>query len=511
MKTVSDIVEIMKFIATSPTKAYITEYSEEELAKLTKLLTYNNTSAAHLVKRHYQNKYWRQSTPGTWNLRLEELKKDVVKVLVFKDDKGVYIRPGSLPHLGDMAGPHNTEILFKYPTPKKIPWAKPLPFELHPYQQSSADNLVSVVHGNVEICTGAGKSAILLKVSRETGFKTVIIAPSKSIFLELVEKFEHHFGKAKIGKFGDSKKVLGKQITICIGDSLANVKKDTKEWEFFSKTEMMCVDESHTWGAETLDAVCHGILADVPYRMFFSATQTRGDGAEKLLQSIIGKTVCTLTTKQAVDGDYICAHNYRIISVPSGNPNYTTSNALDMKRVHFLNNKHILNFAAKLANADALVNKRQTLILVEELSQLAYLLPLIKVPVVIAHSESKPARLAELGLYKVKPDESVELFNKGEAMVLIGTSCIATGTNIFPTHNTVNCAGGSSEIKTKQGAVGRSVRKMSSSPYKNSNAPKTVATIYDFDVRGIDIMTKHLENRMACYSESGSEIKYIEL
>lgn len=501
----------MKFVVETPTKAYVKDATPEEIEALKGLLTYTNTAAAHLVKRHYNNRNWRNTNAISWASRLEELKKDVTQTLVFTDDQGLFIRPGSISYI---TLPHTVENKVEYPKPKIIPWAKTLPFALHPYQENSASALIAeCVNGpaNVELTTGSGKSAILLKVYRETGFKTVIIAPSKSIFNELIEKFEHHFGKGKVGKFGDSKKLLGKNITIAIGDSLCNVKSGTPEWEFFSTMQMFEADESHTWGAETLDQICHGVLANVPVRLFFSATQTRGDGAERLLQSIIGKTVHTLTTAEAIEGGYICNHDFRIVETESSNPNYMTGDALDMKRIHFLGNKNIAAFIAKLANADAMVNKRQSLILVEELGQIAAIVKLLKVPVVYAHSESKKERLLELGLEKVDPADSVASFNRGEAMILVGTSCISTGTNIFPTHNTFNWVGGASEIRTKQGAVGRSVRKMSSSPYKNPNAPKDKATIWDFNVQDIHLMTKHLEDRLGFYKDSGTEIKYIRL
>lgn len=501
----------MKFVITSPTKAYLRDHTLEEFASLTEQLKYTNTAAAHLVKRHYNNRTWRNSNSTSWSTRLEELKKDVTKLLIFTDVDGTYIRPGSIPYL---TLPFLIENCVKYPTPKAIPWAKPLPFALYPYQTISATELIKEsINGpaNVELTTGSGKSAILLKVYRETGYRTAVIAPSKSIFNELVEKFEHHFGKNAIGKFGDGKKKLGKRITVCIGDSLCNIKKDTPEWEFFSGLDMFCADESHTWGAETLDTICHGVLAEVPVRMFFSATQTRGDGAKRLLQSIIGKTVHKLTTAEAIQGDYICNHEFKIVQLGSSNPNYTSSDALDMKRIHFLGNKNIAAFIAKVVNAEAIVNKRQSLILVEELGQIAAIARLLKVPFAYAHAESKKERLTELGLQKVDPAESVEKFNKGEAMALIGTSCIATGTNIFPTHNTFNWVGGASEIKTKQGAVGRTVRKMTSSPYQNPNAPKDKGIIWDFDVYDVDLMGKHLNDRIVYYGDSGTEIKYIKL
>lgn len=500
----------MKIEVTNPSKAFL-EATQEEFDRLYKLLSYTNTANQHLLKRHYANHWAKSKNLQAWQVKLEELKNSIHNTLIFEENGKKFIRPGSLPYLVESG--LSCEITNKviYPTPKRVPWAKPLPFELHPYQEQSATSLIKAIHGNVELCTGAGKSAILLKVCRETGFRTAIIAPSKSIFLELLEKFEYHFGKNMVGTYGDGKKKLGKKFTICIGDSICNIKPGTEEWTFFSTLDMLCVDESHTWGADTLESICHGVLECVPYRLFFSGTQTRGDGAKKLLQSIIGRTVHTLSTQEAVAGGYICPHDYRIVEVESSDPNYTSSDALEMKRIHHLRNRNICAFIAKLANAEATTKRRQTLILVEELDQIASLLPLLKVPTAIAHSETKPARLAELGLSKVDRQESVEKFNKGEAMVLIGTSCIAVGTNIYPTHNTANWVGGTSEIKTKQGAVGRSVRLGNQNPWAKNCVPKDKSTIWDFMVFDVPIMVTHTESRVGFYSDSGSEVRTIRL
>lgn len=498
----------MKITVKTPSKAYCTDFTQDEMDSLRKQLTYSNTAAAYLVKRHYNNRTWKGKNKESWQARLEELRANVTKVLVWEDKEGTFIRPGSIPYLVF----DGTEVVneVKYPSPKKMAWAKMLPFSLHPYQELSSEKLIEEKHGNVELCTSAGKTAILLKICRETGFKTAIIAPSRSVFNELVEKFEHHLGKGNIGKFGDGKKVLGKRITVCIGDSIANIKTGTKEWEFFSKLDMVCVDESHTWGADSLEDICHGVLADIPYRSFFSATQTRGDGAVKLLQSIIGKTVHVLPTWEAKEKGYISDHEFYIVDIESSNPNFMTPDPLEMKRIHFLNNKNVAAFIAKLANVSA-SKGQQTLVLVEELQQISTLSRLLTVPFAYAHSETKAARLSELGLEKVNPAESVEKFNKAEAMVLIGTSCISTGTNIYPTHNTANWVGGTSEIKTKQGTVGRSVRKGEYNPHKDKCQIKTKSRIFDFNIHDIHLMSEHLKDRLEYYADSRSEIKRINL
>lgn len=497
----------MDFEVINPTRALVKNATDEDIAGLARSLRYTNTSNAQLLKRHYNKQWLRRQNPDKWAAELEFLKGEVNKTLLLECDDGFYIRPGYLPYLGDSTIQNH----IKYPTPKKIAWAKPLPFKLHDYQQQSVERLLEVKHGNVELCTGAGKSAILLTLCRETGFRAAIIAPSKSIFFELLEKFETHLGKANVGAFGAGRKKIGKRFTICISDSLTNVERGSEEWEFFSNLDMICVDESHTWGAETLEQICHGIFYKVPYRFFTSGTQTRGDGGKKLLQSIIGKTVYKLTTKEAVDGGFICPHSFVIVDVESSNPNFTHRDSIVMKRAHFLNNKNIAAIAAKIANADAMLKGKQTLILVDELSQISLILPLLKVPYAYAHSDANTARLQTMGLERVDSDESVKRFNRGEVKVLIGTSCIATGTNIFPTHNTINWVGGTSEIRTKQGAVGRSVRMLNQSPWADKCVPKDVCKIFDFNVKDVPVMGRHLEDRKAFYADSGSEIRYIKI
>jgi superfamily II DNA or RNA helicase len=500
----------MKFTIESPTRAYLHgNFTNEEFEALKKELTYTNTAAAHDVKRHYANQWLRRKDSAGWERKLDDLKSKVKPTLVFEDNEGIYIRPSSLKYLQMPYEIAENKII--YPTPKPIAWKHMLPFMLHPYQTLSWQNLLKEKHANVELCTGAGKSAIILKLCRETGFRTAIVAPSRSIFNELLDQFEHYFGRGNVGAFGDGKKKIGKLFTVCIADSLVNIKRDTPEWEFFSGLDMIIADESHTWGAETLETICHGIFEKVPYRFFMSGTQTRGDGAEKLLQSIIGPTVFTLTTEQGVKGGFICPHDFTIVKIESSNPNYNSNEPLEMKRIHFLNNRNIAAFIAKLANGVAIHNC-QTLVLVEELSQISALVKLLKVPYAYAHSEKNPKRLLELGLEKADTKEAVEKFNKHEVQILIGTSCIATGTNIYPTHYTVNWVGGASEIKTKQGAVGRSVRLHDQNPYKDRCVKKEIAHIFDFDVWDIPTMTRHLEEgRIPCYMDSGSEIRRIAI
>ena len=195
----------MKLTIMSPTVAVVANYTDEEMSSLKKQLSYVDLAAKYELKRLSKNFWFKKSNPLKWKLQCDLLKSQINKSLVFEDGLK-FIRPGSIPYLEGL----NLEIedLVVYPKPKKIPWAKKIPFELYPYQKESVEKLMEIKHGNVELCTGAGKSMILLNICRETGFRCAVVAPSKSIFNELITLFEKYLGKGMVGKFGNGKKKL---------------------------------------------------------------------------------------------------------------------------------------------------------------------------------------------------------------------------------------------------------------------------------------------------------------
>jgi superfamily II DNA or RNA helicase len=500
------ILCFMRFKIVSPVKALVLDSTDEELADLREDLTYTNTAAAHDVKRHYNNNWLRRQNNEAWEKRLDFLKSKVKNTLVFEDEEGkTFIRPGSIPYLS----PYDVENTVVYPIPKKIPWAKIPKFTPYIYQKESIERLLKERHGCVSITTGGGKSLILLHICRELGLKTIIMTPSAAITDQLYKEFTGYFGKGNVGKYGDGRKDTDKLFTLATGQALTRIESDSDAWKEFSKTQVFISDESHANPAETMESVCHGVLANAPYRFFFSATQVRNDGQNKLLESINGRIVHTLTTRDAILGGYICSHEFKIVRIESSNPNMTADEPLENKRIHLLRNKNIAAFAAKLANASAIQGK-QTLILVEEVSQIAMIVPLLTVPYAIAHSETKKDRLLELKIPKADVGKAIEDFNKNEVKVLIGSSCISMGCNIYPVHNLVNIQGGSSEIKTKQ-ALGRSVRLHNQNPWADRCLPKDKATIWDFDIWDVGVLDHHLKARIEWYEESGTKIEYVEI
>lgn len=368
-----------------------------------------------------------------------------------------------------------------------------------------SDNLY--VMGDFTVTHNCGKSFILLMIARQMGIPTVVVTPSKSIFNELLKEFQTRLGKKYVGGYGDGKKQIDKLITISIGKSLTMLKESSDAYKHFKNKQLMLIDESHTFAANQLETVCHNVLSDVPYRMFVSATQTRGDGTEKLLQSIIGKNVLEMDLKQAIDDGYLCPLNFSIIETFSPST-LNKKDPIECKREHLLYNNEVAKIAANIANASARHGDQSTLILVEELRQIQMLTKLLEVPYGYVHSAAKK-EAAVWGLDKVKLQEQVDAFNEGEIKVLIGTRAISTGTNMYPTHNVINWVGGASEIMTKQGTMGRSTRKLEISKYKNKHVPKPYTQIYDFKIKGQPILDRHLSTRIRYYQEADGNIVHI--
>jgi len=315
-------------------------------------------------------------------------------------------------------------------------------------------------------------------------------------------------GKALVGGYGNGKKDLKKPITIAISKSLTLIKKGSEAEKFFKNKQVMEIDEAHQFASSTLDKVCNGVLGDVPYRFLVSATQVRGDGTLPVLQSIIGRRVLDMNIEQGIKGGFLCPLDFTIIKTISPSTK-KKRDPIECKRVHFLYNTNIAKIYSQLANAMWEQRGESTLILVEELVQIQMISKMLKVPFTYIHSASKKDA-AEYGLLKVDLKTELERFNMGEVKVLIGTKSISTGTNIFPTHNVLNWAGGSSEVVTMQGTMGRSTRKLELSKYKDFHKPKPLSRIIDVDVTDQTLLGKSLSKRIGFYELTGEKVKIME-
>ncbi len=501
-------------VLNSPTTARLIGY-ESKKTQLTKALTYIDKRVDFELKKTTKTlEKWETKISGVmrnklgdaaYEARIEEMKARNAeltaarkKCLLFEDAEGLWTHSG-LAHRIAKAGKDKIEIAYKLPESASYAW-KNLPRHTdRPYQEEAFQKLLEASQRGpcgVELATGAGKSTIIRNLVQHLGMRTVVMAPSTSIARQLYDDLVYHLGINLVGLYGDGKKEYSKEVVVGIDDSLTRVKPGSDDWTALSSAQVFIADESHLCPADSLAKVCLTLNKDAPYRFFFSATQMRNDGLDLVLDGITGKIVMHKDVKELVDEGYLSRPFFKMVKVRT-NSTYRSPDANLMTRKHFYYNRVVYETAAKLANQFVEKMKRPVVILVEELEQFQRILPHLKHPCRFAHGPLTKAtkEFVPEQYQKDKPTELVEAFNRGDFPILIGTSCISTGTDIQVAMAEIYLQGGKSPIKVRQG-VGRETRGGTKGFVKNpmTGEQKVDCVHVDFDVVDPDMEGKDLMN-----------------
>lgn len=477
------------FEVVSPIKMLIPDCIPD--ADLESALTFVDKKIDFQIQRLQNSQFlaWKLGPKGLQEA-IDNLKRQQKRCLLFKDKNGKrYTYPSLFQKLSVLFG-GTVETKLKYPESELIPWKKPPYKEMRPYQKQALQDLINNRHAGVEIATGLGKSFIILNLCKQLGLKAVIMTPSISIAKQIHAEFLEAFGSRYVGAFFDSKKESNKRFVISVAASLARVDKDSKHYEALSSASVFIADESHMCPAKTLEEVCHGLLKDAAWRFFFSGTQLRSDGLGLLLEAITGPIIARMSVKDGVDQGYLSKPSFYMMQTTSPSPFYSRD-ANEMTRQHFFYNPEVNKMAAKIANKSVELQGHQVLILVDEFEQFAHLLPHLKHEVQFAHGgiTSNNAESIPKEFHNSDPTKLVEEFNNKKFPILVGTSCISTGTDIRSVNTIVFLMGGKSEVQIRQ-SVGRGTRLFEG---------KDGFRFFDFDVTNVDVMHRHATERSVVY------------
>jgi superfamily II DNA or RNA helicase len=390
----------------------------------------------------------------------------------------------------------------EYPDRELIPWESQPKNTMRPYQKEAVQRLLQARHGAVELATGLGKSTIILYLVKSLGLPTVVMAPSRSIAGQLYADFKYALGAKRVGFFGDGKKDCNKLVTIAIAASLVRVEPGTPQWEAFQKKQVFVADESHLTPAATLQQVCFGLLAQAPYRLFFSATQMRNDGLDVVLEGITGPVTMRMSTREGIEGGFLAKPHFRIAAVESED-DYRSSDIMRLHRHHVVNNRYMAKAAASLANLTIDHLKTPCLILIDELPQFTHILPHLRHKVALAHAADPKKAKEEIpsGYQTCNVDALVKAFNAGDLPILVGTSCVSTGTDFTKVGHVIYLVGGSSEIALRQ-AIGRGTRKPEG---------KFSFIFTDFDVVDVPELHRQADARRAVYADIWEPAKEVKI
>jgi superfamily II DNA or RNA helicase len=446
------------------------------------------------------------------------------KCLLFKDAAGLWTYSG-LAHRLARAGNAVVNRRYALPEAELIPYANDPRFKDRFYQVEAQEALLAAAGEGpvgIELPTGAGKSTVIRNLLHSLALGAVVMAPSTSIALQLFDDLTYYFGKRYVGLYGDGKKQYDKLFVVAIDDSLSKVEEGSPAWDAFRTKSVFIADESHLTPATSLQKVCFGLLKYAPYRFFVSATQMRNDGLDMVLDGITGRIVYRKTARELIDAGFLAKPVFKMVNVLS----YSRIRSEDpnrMTREHLYYNPIVNRVAGDLANKFVEQMRRPVVILVEELEQFRELLPHLRGRVKFAHAPLDKAKkeLVPEAFWADKHTDLVKAFNAGALDVLVGTSCIATGTDIQVAEAGIYLMGGKSEIKLKQG-VGRETRGGFAGTVMNpwTGTQKLNCIHVDFDVRpfGEDAEGfsphRHADMRRAVYKsiyDPASEIDYTHL
>lgn len=484
----------------SPPYIKIEGATDDQLAAIKKKLSYTDKKATFAYQRFKKNKYLaNKMDPEDFTDRLNYLKQQQTKCLVFEKKGSFYTYTGLLGKILDVAKDVKIVNNLEYPESRLLAFSKMPPPERH-YQRSSIDALREAKHAAISVCTGGGKSLILLKLAAELGLKTTIMCPSASIAKQLYDSFVEHFGKKYVGLYGSGKKDYKKQMVIAIDKSLINLEKGTPEYEEFAKTEVAIVDESHMVATETQETVMCGVLSKAPYRFFLSATQFRNDGADLLLEGITGPVVFEYSLQQAVKEGFLADPTFYCIPVRLNKQIYK-EDALQILDEGLYSNKDLHSYAARLANK-FLAEGKNVMVMIDHIDQFSLL---------VHHFSQRPGfaygsltkeqkKFIPADYHNVKSSDAVDDFNSGKNPLLVGTGAIGMGTDTRPVDVIICLQGGKSDVKFLQ-LIGRGTRKV---PGKDK------FTFIDFDIRNNEVLHRMSLSRLALYKSITDNVFVVE-
>lgn len=479
----------MLITRTTPTRVDLTGLPPDELRRQ---LTYIDKSVDFELQKA-RNSRWLLNKLGEegWREHIATLKAKRQQCLLFEDeaDQSLWTYSGLGEKLADKFNVGYQDQV-EYPEAVRIPWARVPEKKPRAYQETMKELLLAARHGAVEVGTGLGKSFVIMQLAKELGLKTVVMTPSISIATQIYEEFVHHLGTRYVGKFFDGKKESKKLFTIAVDDSLTKIERGTEHWKNLCDAKVFIADESHLCPAKSLAKVCTGLLAAAPYRFFFSGTQMRNDGLDLMLEAITGKIVFRMTVQEGVDQGWLAKPMFRIVPYQSA-CRFDSRDANEMTRAHLYYEPTVNAKAGEIANLMVEGLNRQVVILIKELEQFQWLKSYLRHEVRFAHggvTKENQDKVPE-EFWESDPKQLVKDFNAGQFPILVGTSCITTGTDI----QTVGCIeylqGGKSEIQLRQ-AVGRGTRKPEG---------KEDCFFFDFDCINVDVLHRHAEERQAIY------------
>ncbi len=346
---------------------------------------------------------------------------------------------------------------------------KPPP--LRYYQIEAVEAFLEKKRGVIEAATGSGKSICIVEIIKRLSLTTILIVPNRNILNQFYGVLLKYFGKRMVGKVGDGKKEINKEITVGTYQSLCKL-----DQSFFDKINLAIIDESHHSAGRTISDMYLDPLSSVYYRLGTTATYLRSSTDILELFGVCQNIIYEYPASKAIKDKVICQPTIAFITVD----NISNLIYLDWRaeeKQYILDNDIFHNKVAKIANY-ILSQNIPTIVFIDQ----------------ILHGEKLNKLIPNSMFLHGKNENNHELlqdFNDGKIKCLIGTAVLAEGIDTIVAGCGIIACGGRSEIETIQ-RVGRILRV---APNKDK------ALIIDFMHNGTKYLLRHGKIRHKIYEE----------
>lgn len=371
------------------------------------------------------------------------------------------------------------------------------------YQQHIADRIDGYERGIIKLATGGGKSLIAALITARIGKRTIIYVVGKDLLYQFYKLFSDVF-EEEIGLIGDGNCII-KDINIAsvwtVGQALGMKKADilldegdsekllgtdkySEILKLMKSTKVHIIDECHMAACDTIQKIYKCCVPEHIYGL--SGSPWRDDGADMLIESVLGKYIMNIPATQLIRDGYLAQPIIKFISVPKMkcDRNYKTA-----YKEYIVENKNRNDLVLKYARI--LTDKGyKTLILFNSIKHGKILYDLISPHI-------KCALLDGSDDQKTRNRVKRELEN-GKINCILASRIFDIGIDIPSLSGLIVASAGKSTVKALQ-RVGRVIRRYPG---------KQHAAIVDF-VDNTVFLRNHAEIRRKIYtSEEGFEVQW---
>lgn len=358
--------------------------------------------------------------------------------------------------------------------------------------------------GIIKVATGGGKSLIAALVTAKLGKKTIIYVIGKDLLYQFHKLFEEVF-QEKIGLIGDGKCeianiniasiwTVGQAIGLAKNEILMESEDSEEELEknkydeilkLIRETKVHILDECHMSACETIQQIFKNSKSEYFYGL--SGSPWRDDGADLLIESILGKYIVNISASHLIKGGFLTQPLIRFRVVPTY-PTELSKNYKSVYKYYVVENEERNKLV--LEAAKSMVDKGyQTLVLFNNIKHGKLLYDLFE--------EHMDCALLDGSDSMEERNEVKQNLMNGKLKCIIASRIFDIGIDLPSLSGLVLACGGKSTVRALQ-RIGRVIRKFPG---------KKFAAIIDF-VDQAPFLENHSKIRYKIYkSEDGFDVQ----